>query len=213
MQERYPILSCPPQIWNPYTCGSGRRFSQSSHSQQTWGSDRKTKYAPHAPPLSLCGDNAAMIAWAGLEHLRLGHTSPLDTKARPRWPLDPDAEKPHKSAKTSIPKWNPQLYPSVISTLLMPSLTNLGFAPLLQSKHSDVNAYQDKSFPFGRLIRRHHLNNGWHQIEIQIEKHNPQKFRINIGFVPEDGITHPHTGYCPPQDIWTGYLPEYACLL
>lgn len=56
----------------------------------------------YAPPLSLCGDNAAMIAWAGLEHLRLGYTSPLETKARPRWPLDPDAEKPHKSAKTSI---------------------------------------------------------------------------------------------------------------
>ncbi|MCB1782936.1 MAG: tRNA (adenosine(37)-N6)-threonylcarbamoyltransferase complex transferase subunit TsaD [Alphaproteobacteria bacterium] len=45
-----------------------------------------------APPLNLCGDNAAMIAWAGLEHLRLGHTSPLDFKARPRWPLAPTAE-------------------------------------------------------------------------------------------------------------------------
>ena len=41
-----------------------------------------------APPLGLCTDNAAMIAWAGLERLRLGETSPLDAKARPRWPLD-----------------------------------------------------------------------------------------------------------------------------
>ena len=41
-----------------------------------------------APPLSLCTDNAAMIAWAGIEHLRAGLLSPLDAPARPRWPLD-----------------------------------------------------------------------------------------------------------------------------
>ena len=40
-----------------------------------------------APPVKLCSDNAAMIAWAGIEHLRLGHTHPLNTAARPRWPL------------------------------------------------------------------------------------------------------------------------------
>lgn len=44
-----------------------------------------------APPPKLCTDNGAMIAWAGLEKFRLGHTDPLDFKARPRWPLDPDA--------------------------------------------------------------------------------------------------------------------------
>jgi N6-L-threonylcarbamoyladenine synthase len=45
-----------------------------------------------APPLSLCTDNAAMIGWAGLERLRLGHADPLDFAARPRWPLDPAAQ-------------------------------------------------------------------------------------------------------------------------
>jgi len=41
-----------------------------------------------APPPALCTDNAAMIAWAGIEHLRRGETSPLDFAPRPRWPLD-----------------------------------------------------------------------------------------------------------------------------
>ncbi len=41
-----------------------------------------------APPLRLCTDNAAMIAWAGIERFRLGHTDDLTLSARPRWPLD-----------------------------------------------------------------------------------------------------------------------------
>ena len=40
-----------------------------------------------APPLKLCTDNAAMIAWAGLERLHAGRTDPYDIKARARWPL------------------------------------------------------------------------------------------------------------------------------
>ncbi|MCR6629522.1 MAG: tRNA (adenosine(37)-N6)-threonylcarbamoyltransferase complex transferase subunit TsaD [Magnetospirillum sp.] len=46
-----------------------------------------------APPLKLCTDNAAMIAWAGVERFRLGLTDRLDFAPRPRWPLDPDAPK------------------------------------------------------------------------------------------------------------------------
>lgn len=46
-----------------------------------------------APPLALCTDNAAMIAWAGCERYPCGQSDPLDFKARPRWPLDPEADK------------------------------------------------------------------------------------------------------------------------
>ena len=45
-----------------------------------------------APPPALCTDNAAMIAWAGIERLGQGASDPLDIAARPRWPLDPAAE-------------------------------------------------------------------------------------------------------------------------
>lgn len=42
----------------------------------------------NAPPLALCTDNAAMIAWAGLERFRLGEQADMTLSARPRWPLD-----------------------------------------------------------------------------------------------------------------------------
>ncbi|MDB6182351.1 tRNA (adenosine(37)-N6)-threonylcarbamoyltransferase complex transferase subunit TsaD [Paracoccus fistulariae] len=41
-----------------------------------------------APPLRLCTDNGAMIAWAGIERFRQGHRDGMDLAARPRWPLD-----------------------------------------------------------------------------------------------------------------------------
>ncbi len=44
-----------------------------------------------APPLRLCTDNAAMIAWAGMERFRTGARDGMDLAARPRWPLDKTA--------------------------------------------------------------------------------------------------------------------------
>ncbi|OYZ14560.1 MAG: tRNA (adenosine(37)-N6)-threonylcarbamoyltransferase complex transferase subunit TsaD [Sphingomonadales bacterium 28-64-96] len=45
-----------------------------------------------APPMWLCTDNGAMIAWAGLERFKTGDVDDLHAPARPRWPLDPAAE-------------------------------------------------------------------------------------------------------------------------
>lgn len=40
------------------------------------------------PPSSLCTDNGAMIAWAGVEKLKCGLVDRVDFKSRPQWPLD-----------------------------------------------------------------------------------------------------------------------------
>jgi N6-L-threonylcarbamoyladenine synthase len=50
-----------------------------------------------APPLDLCGDNAAMIAWAGIERLRRGLIDDFTAPARARWPLGEEIERPAAS--------------------------------------------------------------------------------------------------------------------
>jgi len=45
------------------------------------------------PPQWLCTDNAAMIAWAGVERFAAGHRDSLDAPARARWPLDESADR------------------------------------------------------------------------------------------------------------------------
>lgn len=52
---------------------------------------RRESFTFHAPPLALCGDNAAMVAWAGAERLARGLIDSLDAPARARWPLDSKA--------------------------------------------------------------------------------------------------------------------------
>ena len=41
-----------------------------------------------APPLALCTDNGAMIAWAAAERMAVRSPDGMDLAARPRWPLD-----------------------------------------------------------------------------------------------------------------------------
>ena len=47
----------------------------------------QTEFKVHIPPLSLCTDNAAMIAAAGYHRYALGHISELDIDVLPTWPL------------------------------------------------------------------------------------------------------------------------------
>ena len=50
-------------------------------------------FSLHVPPIALCGDNAAMIAWAGAERMAHGLADASDFEARARWPLDAAAPK------------------------------------------------------------------------------------------------------------------------
>ena len=47
----------------------------------------KNKMVFAAPPMNLCTDNGAMIAWAGLENYRIGNVIREPIAPRPRWPL------------------------------------------------------------------------------------------------------------------------------
>ncbi len=49
-------------------------------------------YALHVPPVALCGDNGAMIAWAGAERLARGLIDARGIVPRARWPLDTQAK-------------------------------------------------------------------------------------------------------------------------
>ncbi len=48
-------------------------------------------FTAHFPPLNLCTDNAAMIAWAGLLNYEAGKKPNIKIFSQPRWPLDKKA--------------------------------------------------------------------------------------------------------------------------
>ena len=49
------------------------------------------KFSPIFPPKNLCGDNAAMIAWAGIERFKINLVDDLNFPSKARWPLDDSA--------------------------------------------------------------------------------------------------------------------------
>jgi len=52
---------------------------------------KEENFEPIFPPINLCGDNAAMIAFAGLEKFKKNQFNDLDFPANPRWQLDESA--------------------------------------------------------------------------------------------------------------------------
>lgn len=52
---------------------------------KTWAKNHDLEIV--TPPIALCTDNAAMIAWTGLEKLRLGKKDDLNFKPKARWEL------------------------------------------------------------------------------------------------------------------------------
>jgi len=53
---------------------------------------KEMNFTPMFPNLKFCGDNAAMIAWAGIKRFKKKLTNNLDFAAKSRWPLDPSAK-------------------------------------------------------------------------------------------------------------------------
>ena len=51
----------------------------------------KKKFIPIFPPTNLCSDNAAMIAWAGIERYKINLIDNLEFPSKARWPLDSSA--------------------------------------------------------------------------------------------------------------------------
>jgi len=49
------------------------------------------KFFPVFPPINLCSDNAAMIAWAGIERFKIKLIDDLKFPSKARWPLDESA--------------------------------------------------------------------------------------------------------------------------
>ena len=48
-------------------------------------------FASIFPPINLCSDNAAMIAWAGIERYKINLIDDLEFPSKARWPLDSSA--------------------------------------------------------------------------------------------------------------------------
>ena len=49
---------------------------------------KEKNFLPVFPPINLCSDNAAMIAWAGIERYKKNFINDLKFPSRARWPLD-----------------------------------------------------------------------------------------------------------------------------
>ena len=67
--------------------GRGRRGGECGGARGAGEGGGGAGFVLVAPPVRLCTDNAVMVAWTGIERLRLGLADELDFAPRPRWPL------------------------------------------------------------------------------------------------------------------------------
>lgn len=89
-EQALKILSLENQPLTALVVAGGVAANQSIRKNLT-NLGVKYKLPLVAPPIELCTDNGVMVAWAGLERLRLGLQDGFDFAARPRWPLDQKA--------------------------------------------------------------------------------------------------------------------------
>jgi len=70
---------------------AGGVAANSSIKEKLSGLCKEYDFELKAPPMKLCTDNGAMIAWVGVEKYKDEQFSDLDIGAVARWPLDPNA--------------------------------------------------------------------------------------------------------------------------
>mgnify|MGYP001445527510 CR=1 FL=1 len=58
-------------------------------SEEVWNNcQKKNNFEPIFSDLKFCGDNAAMIAWAGIQRYKKKLIDNLNVEPKSRWPLD-----------------------------------------------------------------------------------------------------------------------------
>ena len=87
VEQAFELLQSSSQPVTALVIAGGVAANQAIRSALI-GVAAKSGVACCAPPIALCTDNGVMVAWAGLERLRLGKCDGLDVATLPRWPLD-----------------------------------------------------------------------------------------------------------------------------
>ena len=82
MHDERVICAAPKTL---VVAGGVAKNSAIRASMEKLAAEKNMQFA--APPMNLCTDNGAMIAWAGLENYRLGKIVKEPVAPRPRWPL------------------------------------------------------------------------------------------------------------------------------
>lgn len=87
------------------------------------------------------------------------------------------------------------------------------FIPALekrQFKNFPSERSQQNAFPLGVFKRE--TESVIHQIEVQIDKYNKDKFRVFFGIIPKAGIYPPNSGHIKAEDTLVTWLPDYYVL-